>query len=173
MKEVIWVAGTSGAGKNTFVRRASEDPELAARLGWAGKLVAAATESFENIQTYQGDPISRKRDLILTQVPALLERADVVLSKWQFVDSDAHRPQRLKEALPDARHGVIVLHAPDSELTERLSTRHWWERYGSDTYIAEEQELVAQAVRELAQHFPVVHLESGTGSDYRPFVPAE
>jgi hypothetical protein len=171
-KQVVWVMGPSAAGKETFTKTATQDTGLSSRLGWNGAVVVACPASIDYIKQSPDDPIALKREAILSQVPDLLENAGVVLIKWQFVDTDTERPQRLQAILPEVTHRAIVLHPPQDELTERLHNKPWWDQYGYESWIDEEVVMVADAIAQLPKTFDVTHLQSGSLSNYSEIAPA-
>ena len=173
-KTVVWVVGTSASGKETFARRTPQDTALIAQLGWKGKRVTVSAESLEHLAQFPDDPVTLKRERILQEVPLLLEDHDVVLLKWQFVDSDADRIVRLQDELPTAKHEIIVLHAAEEDLAVRLPRKSWWKQWGSNDFAATELALVADAVESLSAHHDVTHLHSGAEEGYRPYqIPTE
>jgi hypothetical protein len=167
-KEVVWVIGGSGAGKETFIRRAAGDDSLAARFGWGGRLVVPCPASLDYIAQSPDDPITAKREDILHQTPRLLERAGVVLIKWQFADTTADRPARLEQAIPEAAHRAVVMQPPEEELLPRLTRKKWWSQYGSSDWIERESPFVSKAVRQLPNTFNVQHINSGQSANYEP-----
>ncbi|HUD06836.1 MAG TPA: hypothetical protein VMR34_03020 [Candidatus Saccharimonadales bacterium] len=149
MKEVIWVFGASASGKETFIKHVTEDGprKLLKRLGWENKLLACCSESLE----YIGGEPSASRERIMDRVPELLQSADVVFIKWQYVDSQANRPQRLKKKLPKIKHRIISLLVSPDELLERLPSKPLWHNYGKEReLISIELPLIAQSLRELS-----------------------
>lgn len=165
-KEIIWVMGSSAAGKETFIRRAVQDDALADKLGMHSGAREACQASLEYIAQSPEDPIVAKREQILQQVPQLLEKAGVVLVKWQFVDSTAKRPDRLQRLLPDVIHRAIVLHPPEEELLGRLEQKKWWGTYGQLNWTEQELPFVTQAVEALPDTIAVQHLKSGRAENY-------
>lgn len=167
MKEIAWVFGTSGSGKETFLRNASRYPDLLQNLGWSDLAFSLCEASIEYIGQFKNDPITLQRDKILNEVPVLLEGADVVLIKWQVVDSDAKRPQRLLHQLPNVLHRIIRLYAPEEELIARLQDKPWWHNYGHEAeFIQSETELVRKYIEELGTGFTVTDIKSGATQNY-------
>lgn len=166
---IIWIVGISAAGKETFIRSVSHNASLAARFGWEGKRIAASQESLRYLAQFPTDPITKNRERILSEVPILALANDVILLKWQFVDTEARRPERLQALLPDANHSIIVLHAPITELNARLPRKAWWDDWGSPTFASSELSRVEDAITSLSARFPVRHLRSGADDGYRPY----
>lgn len=169
MKEVVWVFGTSASGKETFIKSVLKDAILLEQLGWKYKSVVACEQSTKFIGQFKRDPKIILRESIIKKVPTLLSSADVVLIKWQFVDSQTSRPQRLKEAIPEAQHRIILLNTPESELIERLARKKWWHDYGEEKeFISKELSMVGDCIKQLSPEFMTTTLNSGTYSNYRP-----
>lgn len=164
-KQVLWVMGSSAAGKETFVRRVVQDEALAKQLGMTGGRIACRA-SLDYIAQSPEDPIVEKREEILSQVPRILEEAGVALVKWQFVDTTAERLERLQRLLPDAAHRAIVLHAPTDELLDRLVRKPWWDTYGDPDWVEQELPSMLPAIEALPDSFTVQHIKSGQTEGY-------
>ena len=165
MKEVVWVFGTSASGKETFIKRvASGKPfDLIKNLGWEGKAVTASNESLNLIDGELGE----LRDKVIEKIPVLLQKTDVILIKWQYVDSAAKRPQRLKDSLPDARHRIIELEVDMDELVMRLPRKHWWYDLGKEKEsLTKELDMVANSLGQLPD-FDKVSIDSNESGNYR------
>lgn len=168
MKQIIWIFGTSTAGKNTFVHRVCSDQRLRELLGWGSRKVAASTASLTYIGSTKDDPFVAARDNIFTEVPALLLNNDCVLIKWQFVDSEANRLERLKAAIPEAEHSIICLSAPIEELIERVKTRPSWKGTVDErAYMAWEKGAVGAALEQMASYFPIEYRDSSSSGQYQ------
>ncbi|HEX4774377.1 MAG TPA: hypothetical protein VH234_02580 [Candidatus Saccharimonadales bacterium] len=170
MKEVAWIFGNSASGKETFVKKITEGGEyegVLQSLDWVGKTIMAAQSSLAFIGQYDGDPVTEHREGILTEVPCILRHADVALVKWQGVDSGTLRVERLRAALPDARHRIIQLVTPDEELAERLPLKDWWnENDDIPEFIAEEHTHIDNCIAALKGYFPITRLSGSTIADY-------
>jgi hypothetical protein len=170
MKEVAWIFGNSAAGKETFVRRVTQDKgtQLLDGLGWAGKKIVASEASITYIGQFEGDPVTELREEITTEVPSLLqEGADVVVVKWQGVDSVANRIERLQRGLPTAAHRIIQIVTPDSELYERLARKSWWDdRDNTVEFVAGEHPYIEGYIAQLGGQLPVTRVSGGVGADY-------
>lgn len=168
MKEIVWVFGTSAAGKKTFIENILKDKSLAQRLGWGDKKIVACRESL-NLLGHVGDKeIVDAREEILEAVPKLFNKADIVLIKWQYVDTHTSTPQRLKELLPLLRHRIILLKANPEEVKERLATKTWWKEFWSDTsFASREEEMVAKSLEQLSPSFEVITLNSSKDKSYQ------
>lgn len=168
MKEVVWVMGASGSGKETFIQSALTDKQIAEQLGWSGKIVVACEASLMYIGQFDGDPIAEQREQIFSEVQTLLQDADVVLIKWQYADITADRTEALRRLLPGVRHRIIELQAPLSELIERLKNKPWWhdQDIGKEiAFITSSLKGVFKATKHL-KNFEMTRLDSGVSGDY-------
>ena len=166
MKEVVWVFGVSASGKETFIRNIGRYTDVQEQLKWINKSVVACEASLKYIGQREDDPVVSRREEILSQAPVLLDTAEVVLIKWQYVDSDALRPQRLKALLPNAQHRIIELNVPKTELIERIARKPWWDDYGKEEEsVTAELEMVGNEIDVLRGEFEVIILNY-TGSDH-------
>ena len=160
MKEIVWVAGVSASGKATFIEKILSHslPQIEERLGWQGKNIAVCQESLDMVKesSYAG------RDAILERVPELLDENDIVLIKWQFVDSSDNRPIHLKQKLPEAKHRVIVLEAAKETLLKRLPNKDWWYDHGRESEYYDTQELAPfkKVLGDLAKDFVITTINS-------------
>ena len=164
MKEVIWVFGLSASGKETFIKyiSASDDTELLSKLGLSTKRISFSTNSLKLI----GGELDEQRDSILSEVQKLLSSSDVILIKWQFVDSIAKRPQKLKLLLPTARHKIICLVTDVDEIAKRLPHKPLWRQPGKERQLAKaEIPKVLQAINELYD-FDITYLNSNDNAGY-------
>ncbi len=165
MQEVAWIFGSSAAGKETFIKHAVsiEESEIRSQLGWANKKVVGAPASLEYISHFSGDPIAQKRELILSEVPALLKSADVVLIKWQGLDSKARRVERLRSIIPEISHRIIRLAASDEVVRQRLPLKKWWkDSTNIADWIADENYWVTDCINVLGEDYPVTTISSNS-----------
>ena len=166
-KEIVWVFGTSGSGKEMFIRNVYSNPGLLKKLGWTASSLVVCESSLNNIGQFDNDPITTAREQILTESPRLLSDADTVLIKWQLVDTEASRPERLKALLPETRHRIIELRAPKDELAQRLEQKRWWHDYGYEyEFINKELKLVADTLGKMGDDFEHIVLDSGSHGSY-------
>jgi len=164
MKEVVWVFGTSASGKATFIKHIVEDEDyrLREQFGWKDQAVVACNESLELI----GGDLDEERESILDKVPEILQNADIVLIKWQYVDSQHDRPQRLKQKLPDVQHRIISLDVSVDELVKRLPTKPLWHNYGDERNLISIELPIVLKSREELNDFDVTIIDSSTSSNY-------
>lgn len=167
MKEVVWIFGTSAAGKQTFVKRVLTDKKLAKKLGWENKTIVACQESLNLLGHVGNEEIVKARKSITKIVPKLLENADVVLIKWQYVDSHNLTPEKLKELLPMVQHKIILLKVEPDEAKQRLATKTWWKEFWDNTRFADREiEMVNKCIKQLSSDFDITILDSGKNKDY-------
>lgn len=132
MKEVIWVMGPSAVGKETFIKTIAGDLAALKLLNLENKSIVSCGASYHFNGNYKDDPIDEAREKIFDEIPDLLKNYDVVLIKWQHIDSELNRLERLKELLPEAMHRAVLLVTPRHELAERLPVKSWWHDYGKE-----------------------------------------
>lgn len=164
VKEVAWIYGASGAGKETFIRDvvAGRRLSLAKQLGWLGKRVAPCIASMDYVGQSDDDPIIHLRGEIRESVALLLELSDVVLVKGQRVDFEARRLDELRERFPGCRHRIIVLAVSPEELAARLPRKRWWDdRHDPYRSAAEDLRLLARTLRTVRPRFETVVVDLG------------
>lgn len=167
MKEVVWIFGTSAAGKHTFIKQVLADEDLQARLGWGNKVIAPCQESIDLLGHVGDKQIVSARKSIAGSCTKLLNNADVVLIKWQYVDTHNSTPQKLKELFPSAKHRIILLKTESQEIKERLATKTWWKEFWNDTSFSDnEREMVAKCIKQLSSDFEIITLDSSKDRDY-------
>jgi len=164
MKEVVWVFGASASGKATFIKRIDDGKHerLCEQFGWKGQTVVACNESLELI----GGELDEQRECILDKVPVLLQNADIVLIKWQYVDSQHDRPQRLKRKLPNVRHRIISLDVSVDELVNRLPTKPLWHNYDAEKNLISIELPIVLKSREELSDFDVTFIDSSASGNY-------
>lgn len=129
MCDIVWIYGSSAAGKETFIKRIINNNELniIERLGWKNKEIEFIEESVKYVGQYIFDPIIYKREEILDRV---VDRAGnnerVILIKGQMIDLKKNRLNRLRDLLPNDKHEIVFLHASLDILYERCKCKNWW-----------------------------------------------
>jgi hypothetical protein len=168
MKEVVWVFGNSAAGKESFIRyiTSNKDERLLTSLGWQELKVTASEASMKYIGQFHGDLVTEQREQILTEVPELFENSDAVLIKWQTVDSESGRMQKLKNLLPNAQHRIILIVASNEELSERLPQKSWWDDDDVAGFIAEENKYTVNELSNLQEEFLVTKISGNSTGSY-------
>ena len=107
------------------------------------------------------------REGIIDQTVSLLVDADIVLIKWQLVDSLASRLTRLQERVPEATHRIIRLETSKAEMVERLQQKAWWYDYGKEeAFIDAEIKSVEESIHQLGDTFRVTKVSSSAHDNY-------
>lgn len=170
MKQVVWIFGNSAAGKDTFIRHIESGGNLALieKLGWIQADIKHSKASLKYISQFRGDPITVRRDLIFKEVPKLLVNSNVVLVKWQGVDSEAVRIESLQAILPNCAHRIIQIVTSDKELIKRLPLKNWWDdSYDIYEFIAGENKHIEEWINKLDSRLPVVKISGNPLDDYK------
>jgi hypothetical protein len=129
MLEIVWVFGSSGSGKETFIRSMINKPskQLIKRLGWANRKRVVIPESLKYIANSEDDPVIKKRELILNRVKENVGEDIVILIKGQDADLELGLLNKLKKMVPKADHKIIFLHTSLGNLYKRCKKKVWWE----------------------------------------------
>lgn len=174
MKQVIWIVGTSSAGKQTFITRLTHDRDMQARFGLENKKIAILDRSV----SFPGDAtmpdIVKERELIPRDASELL-RTDVgvVLIKWQYVDSLYLLPEKLEAGMFNANHRVIILESSREESIDRLACKEWWRAKGFNeaTELYEhEQKLASDYIAEFEKKYKTTKLNSSSNAAYSEII---
>ena len=162
-KEVVWVYGSSAVGKETFIRKITDERpySLLKQFGWTEKKVVASTASLQLVIQSGSEPISSVREVILAEVPKLIEANEVVLIKSQNVDFSRTRPQRLKELLPKAQHRLIFVNINTKEVFSRWKNKSWWKGTETINDAIVEHNYQLEAIETL-QGFDIIEIESNS-----------
>lgn len=155
VKQIIWVYGTSAAGKDTFIKSLLKDAKLRLhfRLDKSGLVVS--NESLQNL-----GKLDDSRNVIIDEVSKLSKSNDVIILKWQYGDTLLDSPNRLLDNLPSFHHRVIKLIVDEEEQVRRLRTKSWWHDIGKEKeYISREQELVDKSIKKLNPSFDIRHFD--------------
>jgi len=129
--EIVWVYGSSAAGKKTFILTILENKplDLIESLGWRNKQIILCSESIEWITQYKGDPLGAKREGIPQIVVNLSNNNEnsVILIKGQDLDLKNNRLLKVKAKLPGQKHRIIFLHADIDEIFKRINAKEWFD----------------------------------------------
>lgn len=165
---IVWVFGSSAAGKETFIRNFSNNPsqDLINFLGWDGKIIPIE-ESLEYIRQFENDPVAEKRKQIIEKVKDADNQSNaIILIKGQDGDFEFDLLNKLKKEIPDAFHEIIFLHADLEILFNRSRKKSWWseedEREGINGFRKWLVDYQLEPLRKL-KGFKVIALDS---SDY-------
>lgn len=170
--KIVWVYGSSAAGKDTFVRSVSRNaPEhLVSDMGWLDQPIVMCVESVDWIAQFSGDPLGDKRKELLEVVPVLAERnpGAVILIKGQDLDLMHDRLRKLRQALPEHEHSIIFLQADLDEIYRRLVESKPW--FDKDLPKEVPREWIGSQIaylQALADEFEIVTLDSNPHSQYK------
>lgn len=167
-KEIVWIFGTSSAGKQTFIDEVVTNKKLAKDFGWQDKVISVCQESIDYPGSIDMPEIVKVRNNIPDITLEELKNSDVVLIKWQYVDSSCELPQQLKGRLPHAKHKIILLEAPQEEMEQRLNTKDWWkDKWGSvSELVGLEHKMVEKFIKELQDKFEITAVDSSSKGNY-------
>lgn len=163
MKEIIWVFGNSASGKETFIKcaKAGKLGPITDQLGWTGLRVDYVAPSIDHVKQYKNDPVAEKREDIFKAASELSLINDVILIKWQFIDSRKDRIRRLRSELPGCQHRIILLNVTQHELHERVQSKKWWKSHrDKDVYFDEENKEIETLLETLSDEFEVTMINS-------------
>jgi adenylate kinase family enzyme len=128
--QVVWIFGSSGAGKETLIQGLSrkEQPlELLKHFRWNPADILICEESLRLVAQHDNDPVLEKRKELADMIKTLAQDdSSVILIKGQDVDLEQKIPSKLKEMLPNAVHRIIFLSVPTGVLLERWKRKPWW-----------------------------------------------
>lgn len=165
--EIVWVYGSSAAGKETFIRHMIKNPSatLIKELGWKGKKLVPLWESIRHVAQKDKDPVLKIRKKMLGKLPKPRPNI-VILIKGQDVDLVNKLPKKAQEMFPDYDHKIIFLHADFETLVWRCKNKRWW----GDNYTVEDvKKWLRYQLRMLSKlkGFKVVALGSTTPKRYK------
>lgn len=122
MGKIVWVIGQSAAGKETFIKYATANPDckLMRKLGYSNSKIIPLNESL-----YLGDD---ERFKIIDLVLDLLKKETnaVILIKWQHPDTGNDIIGKLKTVTPDTSNEIVCLSVESDILYARLTNKPWW-----------------------------------------------
>lgn len=121
--EFVWFFWSSWAGKETFIRKIIENPELGNRfLSWWPIMLSDVSVSC--ISHNGHDEVVTQRERIITT--SYLDKNYSILLKGQNIDLKKDFPNLLIKRYPEAQHKLIFLNAPYEILLQRCRTKFWW-----------------------------------------------
>jgi hypothetical protein len=172
-KEMVWVIGSSAAGKETFIRAVTSNDAIAARFGWTDRTIRTVPASTTYIGQTFDDAITERREEILSEAIVILQVADIAIAKWQFVDTTANRLSRLAANMPGVNHRSIILHTDDDQRLKRLINKPWWTDLDAKSFMADEQVMLSTAIKKIPDNFDIIHIDSSAGTQYAPYQPTQ
>lgn len=167
--EIVWIYGSSGAGKETFIKFLCErhSTTLLSTLSWNDKVLIPCVESIDWVAQYYKDPLgSNRKNLVDIVVNLAKNQSAVVLVKGQDLDLKYNRPQILKKKLPDCSHKIIFLHTNVTELLRRWKSKKWWENTYTEKTVREWLLPQIDRIDELKDDFEIIALDSSSLSKY-------
>ena len=128
MLEIVWVYGSSGSGKETFIKHIIQNSpkKLIEKLGWKNKKIIIISERLKYIAKHKGDPIIYKRKIILNKVKEKSDKNMVILIKGQDSDFEFNLLNKLKKIVPKANYKIVFLHTNLKKLYSRCKKKIWW-----------------------------------------------
>lgn len=132
--KIIWVFGSSAAGKETFLKYVREAGLPSSLHSIFSDLLKTEiiNESIELVPQYSTDPKIQQRDEL---VRIIKEKSDnnidtLIFIKGQDWDltNDNNRPNKLYDLLLNDKHYILFLHAPLEILYERCKRKVWWDK---------------------------------------------
>lgn len=155
MKEIVWVMGHSGVGKETFCRSLTESSgqPLVKQLGWSGLRLGVCESSIALVHRgHQSEKID-DRDKLLDEIESKQDSLDVILLKWQALDTQKGRVIAVAEKFPNIVMRALVLTAPDSVVQGRHETREsaWQPETGWSDFLNYEKSLINKALEGFLQ----------------------
>jgi hypothetical protein len=166
MKEIVWVLGHSGVGKETFCRYLSESPKskLIEQLGWTGMRIGLCESSIALIPRGHCEQKQDNRDKIIDEINDKFDSLEVVLIKWQAQDTQTGRIRAVSTAFHELVTRAIILEAHDSRVQERHTIRNseWQPVNGWQDFLKHERTIINKALSD----FEIVD-RIDTNHDYR------
>jgi hypothetical protein len=133
MASIVWVFGNPAVGKESFIRRTASGqvPSVPPFLA-SGKKISVIEESLTWVSYKLNPEFLEQRGTIPDLVAKRSEAWDpdsAIIIKGQFSDLESGAPQKLMQLLPEAKHVIIHVRAPDETVYERLKQKPWYKDY--------------------------------------------
>jgi hypothetical protein len=155
MKEIVWVMGHSGVGKETFCSSFAESPDqtLVKQLGWSGLSVGVCESSITLVPRGHQSQKVDGRDKLLEEIESKQDSLDVILLKWQALDTQKGRVMAVAKKFPGIVMRALVLTAPDSVVQTRHEAREtaWQPEGGWSDFLNYERSIIDKALEEFPQ----------------------
>jgi len=173
VNQIVWVFGNAAVGKETFIRLVAgkKDKKLLHDLGWQDAGFHIVEESIEWV-AYDNDHSHRgKRDtlpeVIRKKAESSLNKKQVFLIKGQFVDLEAHRPEKTVGLLPSEIHRVLYLDAPPEDMFERLQKKPWVKESFTISRVKKLLRYEINMLKKLDSTISLTVVESGNSYQYK------
>lgn len=128
--KIIWIAGSSAAGKETFIKYIVEQQpkEIVKRLGWEGLDIIYSQESIDHVVQGEGDGNKEKRESLADDIIKQSQKLEntIVLVKWQDLDYDNKHLLQINDTLPNDTTEIIFLHTDLETIYQRVQNKVWW-----------------------------------------------
>jgi len=133
MQEIVWVYGASAAGKETFIQNIMSNSEytkaITSSLHWQNRHISVCKESLLWVAQFPGDTIAeQERPKLISIIPKLAKRCDVLLIKGQDFDLSIDTPMVIKQLLPKATHRIVFVDVGLDEIYKRVIHKPWWNK---------------------------------------------
>jgi len=172
MTNIVWVFGSSAAGKETFIRKMLTNPsqKLIDCLGWNNKNIVCVEESLQYIGQFENDPIVEKRKQIVDNVKSIANQLDtVILIKGQDIDFKFDLLNKLRKEISNVKHKIIFLHADVGVLFDRCKKKSWWSKEDEAEGVKGVKEYLTRQINYLQNlnDFEIIAFDSMT-YNYKP-----
>jgi len=169
--EIVWIFGSSGAGKETLIRglsRQGHQLDLIKQLGWENKPIVVCEESLQLVAQHENDPVLEKRKALADYIKtSATNESSVLLIKGQDVDLELGIPTQVKTLLPDAIHRVIFIDTPIAALFERWKKKPWWNDDYTLKTVKQWQDAQLDMLRKLPTDFVFTTVSSIDADTYK------
>ncbi len=171
--EIVWVFGSSGAGKETLIRglsRQGHQLDLLNKLGWQDRKVVVCEASLLLVAQNENDPaLEQRKNLANMIVPMASDEEAVLLIKGQDVDLERDIPRQVKEQLPRATHRIIFVDAPMQTLFARWKKKPWWNDDYTLKTVKTWQDYQVDFLLKLQNDFAITTVRSVDADTYQVF----
>ncbi len=162
-KEIVWIFGKSASGKETFIKKVVVDQKLAKKFNWICEGITYSSHSLNFTGNDEDKRVISARKNIIKDVLTLQKDFNVILIKWQYIDTLLDTPQKLLLLLPGSNHKIILLEVPSAKLEARLKNKKWWqESSDSNEFDKHETKMVLESVSKLKSDFEIIKIDSGS-----------
>ena len=166
MKEIVWVVGPSGVGKETLCRSITDNQnrELVKQLGWTEFRLGISDLSIALVPRGHDKEKKDDRDRITDELAAKQDVFDIVLLKWQALDSLKGRVKAIGAVFPDATTRALVLVADGEAIKQRHLEREdgWEPSEGWDNQLGRERDIIKEA---LGDFQGISYIDTNNGYD--------
>jgi hypothetical protein len=155
MKEIVWVVGHSGAGKQTFCYSFTKSPDqtLVKQLGWSGLRIGVCESSIALVPRGHQSAKLDDRDELLDEIHRKQDSLDVILLKWQALDTQKGRVMAVAKLFPGIVMRALVLTVPGAVVQDRHEAREssWQPEKGWPDFLNYEKSIINKALEDFQQ----------------------